>query len=160
MVEERGDGEDLFGAIAEAMTAVRAETPEDRRGQRAMEREQLREAFMRQSIREAVKAGHQRIAVVCGAWHVPALQGAVTAKADAALLKGLPKLKVLATWVPWTYRHLTSASGYGAGIDSPGWYEHLWQQGQQVAGRTTGWLARVARLLRERKKACASSPSP
>jgi hypothetical protein len=157
MVEERGDGEDLFGAIAEAMTAVRAETPEDRRGQRAMEREQLREAFMRQSIREAVKAGHQRIAVVCGAWHVPALQGTVTAKADAALLKGLPKLKVLATWVPWTYRHLTSASGYGAGIDSPGWYEHLWQQGEQVAGRTTGWLARVARLLREHDLDCSSA---
>jgi Family of unknown function (DUF5682) len=157
MVEERGDGEDLFGAIAEAMTAVRAETPEDRRGQRAAKREQLREAFMRQSIREAVKAGHQRIAVVCGAWHVPALQGAATAKADAALLKGLPKLKVLATWVPWTYRHLTSASGYGAGIDSPGWYEHLWQQGQQVAGRSTGWLARVARLLREHDLDCSSA---
>ncbi|WP_454905407.1 DUF5682 family protein [Variovorax gossypii] len=157
MVEERGDGEDLFGAIAEAMTAVRAETPEDRRGPRAAKREQLREAFMRQSIREAVKAGHQRIAVVCGAWHVPALQGAATAKADAALLKGLPKLKVLATWVPWTYRHLTSASGYGAGIDSPGWYEHLWQQGQQVAGRSTGWLARVARLLREHDLDCSSA---
>ncbi|PBI84338.1 hypothetical protein BKP43_53380 [Variovorax boronicumulans] len=157
MVEERGDGEDLFGAIAEAMTAVRAETPEDRRGVRAMEREQRREAFMRQSIREAVKAGHQRIAVVCGAWHVPALQGAATAKADAALLKGLPKLKVLATWVPWTYRHLTSASGYGAGIDSPGWYEHLWQQGHEVAGRSTGWLARVARLLREHDLDCSSA---
>ncbi len=157
MVEERGDGEDLFGAIAEAMTAVRAETPEDRRGPRAAKREQLREAFMRQSIREAVKAGHQRIAVVCGAWHVPALQGAATAKADAALLKGLPRLKVLATWVPWTYRHLTSASGYGAGIDSPGWYEHLWQQGQQVAGRSTGWLARVARLLREHDLDCSSA---
>lgn len=157
MVEERGDGEDLFGAIAEAMAAVRAETPEDRRGARAMEREQLREAFMRQSIREAVKAGHQRIAVVCGAWHVPALQATVTAKADAALLKGLPRLKVLATWVPWTYRHLTSASGYGAGIDSPGWYEHLWRQGHQVAGRSTGWLARVARLLREHDLDCSSS---
>ncbi|CAA2099169.1 DUF5682 family protein [Variovorax paradoxus] len=157
MVEERGDGEDLFGAIAEAMTAVRAETPEDRRGARAARREQLREAFMRQAIREAVKAGHQRIAVVCGAWHVPALQGATTAKADAALLKGLPKLKVLATWVPWTYRHLTSASGYGAGIDSPGWYEHLWQQGAHAAGRTTGWLARVAGLLRAHDLDCSSA---
>jgi hypothetical protein len=160
MVEERGDGEDLFGAIAEAMAAVRAETPEDRRGARAAQREQLREAFMRQAIREAVKAGHQRIAVVCGAWHVPALQGATTAKADAALLKGLPMLKVLATWVPWTYRHLTSASGYGAGIDSPGWYEHLWQQGQQgqhAGGRSAGWLARVARLLRAHDLDCSSA---
>lgn len=163
MVEERGDGEDLFGAIAEAMTAVRAETAEDRRGARAARREQLREAFMRQAIREAVKAGHRRIAVVCGAWHVPALQATTTAKADAALLKGLPKLKVLATWVPWTYRHLKSASGYGAGIDSPGWYEHLWHQGDQgqhgrhAGGRSTGWLARVARLLREHDLDCSSA---
>ena len=51
----------------------------------------------------------------------------MTAKADQALLKGLPKVKVQSTWVPWTYRHLTRASGYGAGIVSPGWYEHLWR---------------------------------
>ena len=46
-----------------------------------MKREALREAYMRQCIREAIKAGHQRIAVVCGAWHVPALKASVTAKA-------------------------------------------------------------------------------
>ncbi|MEY3271663.1 MAG: hypothetical protein RLZZ341_564, partial [Pseudomonadota bacterium] len=65
-------------------------------------------------------------AVVCGAWHVPALRDdSLTARADTALLKGLPKVRVATTWVPWTYRHLTRASGYGAGVRSPGWYEHL-----------------------------------
>jgi hypothetical protein len=159
LVEERGDGEDLFVAIAEAMTAVRGDWPADARGPRAALREEQREAFMRQCVREAVKAGHQRIAVVCGAWHVPALQAPVVVKADAALLKGLPKARVSATWVPWTYRHLTQDSGYGAGIDAPGWYDYLWLAGQSgsAGGRAAGWLARIARLLRENNLDCSSA---
>lgn len=159
MVEERGDGATLFEGIAEAMDVVRAELPNETRGERYAEREALREAWMRQCMREAVKAGHQRIAVVCGAWHVPALQAQVTAKADNALLKGLPKVKVQATWAPWTYRNLSSASGYGAGVDSPGWYEHLWQSSAAPSGtlRTVGWLTRVARLLRSRDLDCSSA---
>ena len=166
IVEERGDSEDLFAAIHEAMAALREEWPDDARGPRAAEREMQREAHMRQCIREAVGQGHARIAVVCGAWHVPALQAKHTAKADAALLKGLPKIKVSATWVPWTYRHLTWASGYGAGVDSPGWYDYLWQRSQgggdvgtspAVASRASGWLARVARLLREHQLDCSSA---
>lgn len=161
IVEERGDSEDLFTAIHEAMAALREEWPDDARGPRAAERELQREAHMRQCIREAVGQGHARIAVVCGAWHVPALQAKHTAKADAALLKGLPKIKVSATWVPWTYRHLTWASGYGAGVDSPGWYDYLWQRSQGIgdtaATRASGWLARVARLLREHQLDCSSA---
>lgn len=165
-VEERGDGEALFAAIAEAMTTLRADL-----GEQAQEpcpyrarREQLREAYMRQRIREAVKKGYERIAVVCGAWHLGGLQAKVKASADSALLKGLPKLKVQSTWVPWTYRHLTRASGYGAGIEAPGWYEHLWLSGvaqdeapDSAAPRSIGWLARVARLLRARDLDCSSA---
>ncbi|MFT3721863.1 DUF5682 family protein [Pseudorhodoferax sp.] len=180
MVEERGDSEALFEGITEAMTAVRAEIDQDSaqdnghwRGEAYARREALREAWMRQCIREALKAGHQRIAVVCGAWHVPALKASVTAKADAALLKGLPKAKVQATWAPWTYRNLASSSGYGAGVTSPGWYEHLWQchrphlpapdgeAGTSTASaatlRTAGWLTRVARLLRSKDLDCSSA---
>lgn len=171
IVEERGDSEDLFAAIHEAMAALREEWPIDARGPRAAEREMQREAHMRQCIREAVGQGHARIAVVCGAWHVPALQAKHTVKADAALLKGMPKIKVSATWVPWTYRHLTWASGYGAGVDSPGWYDYLWQRSQggedvgasrvaaspAVASRASGWLARVARLLRAHQLDCSSA---
>ncbi|MDR2329950.1 MAG: DUF5682 family protein, partial [Comamonas sp.] len=149
------------------------------RGPHYVLREAQREAHMRQCIREAVKAGYQRIAVVCGAWHVSALQQSTTAKADSAVLKGLPKAKVLATWAPWTYRNLASRSGYGAGVTSPGWYEHLWQcyradaaLAQQVAEglavparsardaatlRTAGWLTRVARLLRDKDLDCSSA---
>ena len=138
-VEERGDGEELFAAIAEAMTTLRADLGEQAQERDPIEarREILREAHMRQRIRDAIKKGHQRIAVVCGAWHLGGLQATTKASADAALLKGLPKLKVQSTWVPWTYRHLTSASGYGAGIHAPGWYEHLWLCGQQADAATS-----------------------
>ncbi len=166
LIEERGDGEDLFSGITEAMTSLRETWPHERSAEDE-QRESQREAHMRQCVREAIKEGHQRIAVVCGAWHTPALMAAHTAKADAAILKGLPKVKTEATWVPWTYHHLTLDSGYGAGVAAPGWYHHLWhaspahEQGLQHAGhqpdRATRWLARVARVLREHQVDCSSA---
>ena len=157
MVEERVDGTELFDAIAAAMTSLRAELGDRHPTPEAAQREALREAHMRQCVRAAQKQGFERIAVVSGAWHLPALRGNFTAKADATLLKGLPKVKVQSTWVPWTYRHLTRASGYGAGIASPGWYEHLWNTHDRPGRRAVGWLARVARLMRERELDCSSA---
>jgi hypothetical protein len=115
-VEHRGDTP--FEVIAEAMAAVRE-------GYTPHEREARREAYMRKTIRTAFKDGYQRVAVVCGAWHVPALRELGPAAHDERLLRGLPKVKVEMTWVPWTYGRLASWSGYGAGITSPGWYDHL-----------------------------------
>lgn len=156
MVEERGDGTDLFAAIAEAMAEVRRDWPPAT--QARADHEARREAHMRQALRQAGKEGFDRIAVVCGAWHVSALQPEVSsAKADAALLKGLPKLKIDATWVPWTHRHLTLASGYGAGVQSPGWYGFLWHHDAAVAPRAVAWLSRVARLLRAHDLDCSSA---
>lgn len=156
MVEERGDGSDLFAAIAEAMAEVRRDWPPAT--QARADHEARREAHMRQALRAARKEGFARIAVVCGAWHVSALQPEVSsAKADAALLKGLPKLRIDATWVPWTHRHLTLASGYGAGVQSPGWYGFLWRHDAAVAPRAVAWLSRVARLLREHELDCSSA---
>ena len=157
MVEERGDGEELFAAIHEAMTTLRAEVGDRPTTATEARREALREAHMRQSIRAAQKEGFERIAVVCGAWHLGGLVAEHTVKVDTALLKGLPKVKVQTTWVPWTYRHLSRASGYGAGIASPGWYEHLWKSHGSPQPRAIGWLARVARLMRERELDCSSA---
>ncbi|MFI6511227.1 DUF5682 family protein [Streptosporangium sp. NPDC050855] len=147
-VEHRGDTP--FHMIAEAMEAVRE-------GHSADEYEARREAFMRRTIRKAVKDGFQRIAVVCGAWHVPALTGTSregaawgaglpTAKADDALLRGLPKVKAEMTWVPWTYGRLAAWSGYGAGVTSPGWYHHLFTSPDRPVER---WLTGAAGVLRE-----------
>ncbi|WP_254205900.1 DUF5682 family protein [Nocardia alni] len=105
-----------------------------------------REAYMRQTIRKAVKGGARRVAVVCGAWHAPALAGELgSAAADVRLLKGLPKVKVALTWVPWTHSRLAGASGYGAGVTSPGWYHHLFTETDRPIAR---WLTKVAATLR------------
>ena len=69
-------------------------------------------------------------------------------------MKGLPKTKVAATWIPWTYGRLSRESGYGAGIESPGWYDHLWTAPDQVVER---WLTRVARLLRDERLDASSA---
>jgi hypothetical protein len=139
-IEQRQDATGLFDGIMEAMTALRSQQTHSR----AFEPE--REAYMRQIIRAAEKEGRERIAVVCGAWHAPALANRGPAKEDHAVLKGLPKTKTAATWVPWTYSRLSYRSGYGAGVASPGWYDHLWRSRDRAAVR---WSAHVARLLRE-----------
>lgn len=150
MVEQRSETTDLFPAIVEAMSALRLEMEKDHPlnlNNNRDYREALRESYMRQTIRKAKKAGYEKIAIVCGAWHTPALvEPFPPAKQDAALLKGLPKLKVTSTWIPWTYERLADRSGYGAGIASPGWYHHLWTASDQS---TVRWLTHVARLLRQ-----------
>jgi hypothetical protein len=140
LVEQRSSSLDLFAAIAEMMTALR-----DAAGPVVDDIEAKREAYMRTTIRQAVKEGRERIAVVCGAWHVPALAVQPSAKSDADLLRGLAKEKVAATWVPWSHGRLTFASGYGAGVTAPGWYRHLWRHQDRAA---LYWLTEVATLLR------------
>ena len=150
VVEQRGDGEPSpFPAIQEAMAAVRAET-----GSGGV-RTERREAHMRQVLRATLRAGHHRVAVVCGAWHAPALHETArhTVKADTALLKGLPRTKVDATWVPWTHGRL-AAAGYRAGVTAPGWYHHLFTAPDRPVHR---WLTDAARVLRRDEEQAVSS---
>ena len=166
-VEQRRDARGLFAGILEVMAEFRgvslspAKSNRKGRGEAAVQeapaptasparprlprREALREAFMRQRIRAAEKEGFERIAVVCGAWHTPALAVRGAAKADADLLRDLPKRKVASTWIPWTHGRLTFRSGYGAGVESPGWYRHLFLAKDRAPVR---WVAEAARLLR------------
>lgn len=140
-IEQRSDMQGLFAGILEAMSELRANpAPQN-------EREALREAHMRQTIRTARTEGFQRIAVVCGAWHAPVLteQALQIEQGDATLLSGLKRIKVEATWIPWTSARLSYRSGYGAGVTSPGWYEHIWTARDKASIR---WSAQAARLLR------------
>ncbi|MFW3366864.1 DUF5682 family protein [Rhodococcus qingshengii] len=139
-VIESSSGADSFDAITEAMGALRETVPID-------EETAHREAYMRQVLRKTLKDGAERVAVVCGAWHAPALVGALgPAAPDARILKGMSKVKTSLTWVPWTHSRLASASGYGAGITSPGWYHHLFTANDKTITR---WLTKVARVLRD-----------
>ncbi|MHA7773784.1 DUF5682 family protein [Roseibium sp. M-1] len=140
VIEENPAPGPVFEAVADAMAALRE------RVNRLPSREASREAHMRLEIGKSQKLADGPLAVVCGAWHVPALQARHSAKDDRALLKVAPKARISATWVPWTSPRLAFSSGYGAGVAAPGWCQHLWQT--PGADKTTRWVAKIAGALR------------
>jgi Family of unknown function (DUF5682) len=145
LVESRLDSSSPFPMITDAMAELRMIMDQD--GGHA-KREARREAYMRQQVRAALKRGRGRVAVVCGAWHAPVLRWPLPpAVGDVRTLRGMPRRKITLTWVPWTHERLASATGYGAGVASPGWYHHLWVAPDRPIVR---WLAKVAQALRVR----------
>ena len=133
----------IFQAIAEVMEALRLEYP-------SLDSHTLvREAYMRERIRKAKKEGFVEAVIVCGAWHVPALQNwqSIPSKKDKTLLRGLAKTKAHFTWVPWTHERLASHTGYGAGVPAPAWYALLFQNRKNAVSR---WMSKAARLLRSK----------
>lgn len=148
VIEHRYHGAEIFAVVTEAMAALRQVDP-GAPDPASDEHNERREAAMRKMIRATLAGGAGRIAVVCGAWHAPALMPETfpSVSADNARLRGLTKLKVAATWVPWTSALLARRSGYGAGVDSPGWYRHL---ATAPDAAPTRFLVKAARLLRER----------
>ena len=137
------------------MTALRAEAPRRERGERETRRKPCakRTCAKRCGRRKRKLPAYRRDLrrVACAR----ALEAETPAKQDNDLLKGLPKMKVAATWTPWTYANLSSRSGYGAGVTSPAWYEHLWRSGK--GDRAIGWLTHAARLFREQDMDCSSA---
>ncbi|MGO4569645.1 DUF5682 family protein [Rhizobium sp. 2YAF20] len=158
LIEQGADSQsplDIFAAIETAMMETRQHQA-DVGGMSETEwlRENRREAFMRGHIRDALKSYEGEVAVVVGAWHIGGLRAETTAAEDRSIIKDLPKIKVEATWAPWSDGRLSYASGYGAGVISPGWYRHLW--GLYSGDRREGpeafaaiWQARTAALLRQ-----------
>ncbi len=142
---ERGTDNPLetFAALLEMVGELRGTFPSA-----SDDENERREAFMRTEIRKALKSGAQRIAIIVGAWHGPAVAdvGKFKAAADKARLKGLPKVKIAAAWVPWSYPRLAKAAGYGAGVLSPSWYQLLHDFPDNATDR---WMATAAKLLRE-----------
>ena len=141
-IEQRKDNTEIFQAVKEAVTALRETLPK-----KTSRLDLLREAWMRKMLRTAQKENFSNIAVVCGAWHVPALKTLPKVKEDNELLKGLEKVKIDCTWIPWTYDRLSLRSGYGAGISSPGWYHYLWHHPEDDG---TVWVSQAAQLFREK----------
>lgn len=162
LIEENGgEGDPLatFTAIGNAMVEARAFA--ETQGPPIGRRDEIREAFMRLAIRQALKDYDGTLAAVIGAWHVPALGLKIAIADDKATIRDLARVKVAATWVPWTDSRLAAASGYGAGVISPGWYRHLWQshmsEHQDAATFAAAWQARTAALLRDEGVAASSA---
>lgn len=151
VLEQSSDSDTgIFDAVAEAMEALRDAWPKT--DEREALREAQREAFMRLQIASSTREFDGPIVVICGAWHLPALQQKITQKSDRTLLKSLPnKLpasQYKSTWIPWTSPRLAYQSGYGAGVSSPMWYQHIWDNGSNETSLAQ-WLTRIADMLRQ-----------
>lgn len=154
---------EVFAAIEAAMTEARQHQA-DVAGMSPAEilREDVREAFMRGHIRDALKRHEGPVAAVVGAWHVGGLRSKTTDAEDKALIKDLKRIKVEATWAPWSDSRLSFASGYAAGVISPGWYRHLWslysrEQHDGPEPFAALWQARTAALLRDEGYAASTA---
>jgi len=103
-VEQSGNGDNLFAAVLEMVTVLRrAADATPITGDPAAHRlADQREAAMRRRIRRAAAEDCRRIAVICGAWHAPALLDALANDGadDDALLSDLPVVDVEAAWLP------------------------------------------------------------
>lgn len=141
--EQIREDEEVFKGLLDLMVEVR-----DQLKRTESKETLLREAWMRQVIRTEASKNYQRIAIVCGAWHIPALLNwqKIAAKQDKLLLTGLPKVKIAGTWIPWSYDRLARQSGYGAGILAPAWYEILFDYQKEAP---TIWLVQMAKLFRK-----------
>lgn len=148
--EQEIDDLALFSAINEMVADLRSEAHYNSK------ETLLREAFMRKALRKAMRGGFTRIAIVCGAWHSPALLEVARYKAtaDNQVLRGLPKVTTKAAWIPWSYPRLSRENGYGAGVHSPAWYELLYDYQREA---TIHWMVKAAQLLR--KEGLDTSPA-
>ncbi|MEM6306485.1 MAG: DUF5682 family protein [Pseudomonadota bacterium] len=160
IIEENPNPGDSFAAITQAMDTLRilvddpsADTDDlvfiHTNSDEKRSRETMREAHMRLAIAKAAKnAGPDgRVAVICGAWHVPALLRKTKASDDRAVLKGLWKAKTSFTLVPWSASRMTRDSGYGAGVRLPIWNRTVWDNSADALPGT--WLAMVADMMRQ-----------
>jgi hypothetical protein len=141
------NAEEHFAAIDTVMCAMRNNEAIDVEDSDTY----LRELFMRNEIRKAQNEMFQRIVVICGAWHLPALKNVDDYnKTDEKLKKQVPKtkIKINSSWIPWTNERLSMYSGYGAGITAPGWYEHIWDMRTNTE---LHWLIKVAQCFRKNK---------
>ena len=165
LIEQHGGGQEalsVFASIETAMTEAREQEGLTPPSPDETSRNDWREAFMRTNIRAALKEVAGPIAVVAGAWHISGLRRDVKPADDRALVKDLPRVKVEATWVPWTDSRLSAFSGYGAGVVSPGWYRHLWSlyTRTDLPGAeefASAWQSRTAFKLREEGYAASTA---
>ena len=111
----------------------------------------VREAHMRRCIREVLAKGHkpEKVLVVCGAFHAPALIESLPAMTDKEF-KALPKVEASLTLMPYSYYRLSSQSGYGAGNRAPAYFQRLFdaRRTNETAGVSATFLSELCHAMR------------
>jgi hypothetical protein len=111
----------------------------------------VREAYMRRGIREVLAKGHKpdKVLVVCGAFHAPALVEDLPAMTDKEV-KALPRVESSLTLMPYSYFRLSSQSGYGAGNHAPAYYQRLFEarRAGEADGLSAVFLSELCHAMR------------
>lgn len=119
--------------------------------------DQAREALMAQWIAWAA-VRHERVLVVCGGWHKPALERAwpqLPGGDEPAAPQPADPAAAGCYLVPFAYRQVDALGGYAAGMASPMYYQWLWQHGAAAAARRA--VAALVRRLRARQVALSTA---
>jgi hypothetical protein len=126
------------------------------------EQDRAREAYMSQWVAWMRHEADQRndprpILVVCGGWHKRAIETSwptLDGSAQPETFAPSSEHAAGSYLVPYEYRQVDALSGYGAGMQSPLFYQWAWQEGLSSAGRRA--LKQIASRLR-RKRAAVST---
>ncbi|MFN8280083.1 MAG: DUF5682 family protein [Saprospiraceae bacterium] len=135
------DALDLFDVIADLMLQLRLQSAglDDRVTI-------IREHYMRRELDLCIKKNPQRLAVICGAWHVPALIPDSGVPVPPMNIDLLSSKKMKTGIIPWTNRRLALNASYTAGIVAPQWSECMFENHSNAVNL---WLTRAARMMRE-----------
>jgi hypothetical protein len=124
------------------------------------EQDQAREQHMSQWLAWAA-AAFERVLVVCGGWHKPALERALAAggvpfaATEPDVPRPLHDRAAGCYLVPFEYRQVDALGGYAAGMPSPMYYQWVWQHGVGAAGDRA--VAKVVSRLRRAQVALSTA---
>ncbi|HEV2890197.1 MAG TPA: DUF5682 family protein [Frankiaceae bacterium] len=112
--------------------------------------DEAREEYMASWVAAAAVTG-EPVLVVTGGFHRPALVRSRQRRKTWPAVPALPADAVGGSYlVPFSFRRLDAFDGYQSGMPSPGYYQHVWDEGVEAAG--DGIVVAVAERLRRRKQ--------
>jgi len=124
---------------------------------------QAREQMMARWIAWAVaQTGGQaeRVLVVCGGWHAPALAQLWSRVSCEEPSTPVPESAAETVHygsylVPYSFKRLDAFTGYAAGMPSPAWYQWVWEWG--IAGAAERALQQLMQRLRQKKQPASTA---
>jgi hypothetical protein len=121
------------------------------------EEDEEREACMARWIAWAA-ARFERVLVVCGGWHLPALQQAwprMQQLEEPLSPQPVNERAAGCYLVPYEFRRVDALGGYAAGMPSPLFYQQQWKHGGAAAARWA--FERLVTRLRARQQAISTA---
>ena len=119
----------------------------------------VREKIMRFEIEKAVRDGYKEneIVVIIGAYHTEGIKKEKAIKSSE--LSKLKKRKSSYTLMPYSYKRLSTRSGYGAGNEAPKYFEYMWEYMKEgnLNGLSSYYTSFIAGELRADGKYASSA---